>query len=316
MSLEPPEQDWLEAYKKALEREYPGVVQRIIVYGSKARGNAHEDSDIDIVMLMRDDAGRIEEDIRLLGHRLADFKPVLPSLFTFTEASWARRLADQYPFQQNVEREGMDVLGPKVRDANEVEPATTPTGRKGLKSPPAAARAGTGRPMNRKAILSEWRLSRNALKGSKTMIDVNLPEDSVSRSYYAMLHGARAALLTKGITTRSHAGVSRLLGRHLVVPGEIEPNWPRTLASSLEKRMEADYGAGEPMSLETAREHHRKAKAFTERIKQLLRARGFDEDDIEPQPDRTQGARGDEQGGEATSPSRPPRDARNRTGSP
>jgi hypothetical protein len=32
------EQEWLDAYREALRAEYPGAVEEVLIYGSKARG--------------------------------------------------------------------------------------------------------------------------------------------------------------------------------------------------------------------------------------------------------------------------------------
>ena len=38
LTLLPAEQKWLDLYRDALKREYPGIVQRMIVYGSQGAG--------------------------------------------------------------------------------------------------------------------------------------------------------------------------------------------------------------------------------------------------------------------------------------
>ena len=44
------EQAWLDAYRKALDKKHPGTVEEILVYGSKARGQAHAESDLDVLL--------------------------------------------------------------------------------------------------------------------------------------------------------------------------------------------------------------------------------------------------------------------------
>jgi len=41
LELTKEEQAWLDAYRKALDKKHPGTVQEMLIYGSKARGQAH-----------------------------------------------------------------------------------------------------------------------------------------------------------------------------------------------------------------------------------------------------------------------------------
>ncbi len=40
------EQTWLDAYCQVRKEQHPGVVARMVIYGSKARGDDHPDSDL------------------------------------------------------------------------------------------------------------------------------------------------------------------------------------------------------------------------------------------------------------------------------
>ena len=40
LKLHPEEQTWLDEYRKALLQQQPGAVARMLIYGSKARGDA------------------------------------------------------------------------------------------------------------------------------------------------------------------------------------------------------------------------------------------------------------------------------------
>jgi predicted nucleotidyltransferase len=58
LQLTPDEQTWLETYRQALNEQYPGMIIRMVIYGSKARGEAHSDSDVDVLLIVKNDAGQ------------------------------------------------------------------------------------------------------------------------------------------------------------------------------------------------------------------------------------------------------------------
>ena len=43
----------IDAFRTILRRELPDAVDRLIVFGSQARGDAHDDSDIDVAVLVK-----------------------------------------------------------------------------------------------------------------------------------------------------------------------------------------------------------------------------------------------------------------------
>jgi uncharacterized protein (UPF0332 family) len=68
-----------------------------------------------------------------------------------------------------------------------------------------------------------------------------LVEDATSRTYYATMHAAKAALLVHDIIAESHAAVRRLFGQVLVVTEGVEQEWAQILARGHEKRGAAAY---------------------------------------------------------------------------
>lgn len=83
---------------------------QVILYGSRARGNAREDSDWDILILI--DGERIEqEDFDKIAYPLIEFgwtigEMISPKLYTFND--WKRRYFT--PFYKNVEHDGINLL--------------------------------------------------------------------------------------------------------------------------------------------------------------------------------------------------------------
>ncbi len=110
LTLDTVEQAWLDEYLRALNERYSGVVLRMLIYGSKARGDAREDSDLDILLVVRNEAGGLKRPVRRIGYSLAAMSDAVPSILAYTEEEWEGRKKRGYPFQQAVERDAVSVL--------------------------------------------------------------------------------------------------------------------------------------------------------------------------------------------------------------
>lgn len=115
-------------------------------------------------------------------------------------------------------------------------------------------------------IRAELVRANEAARAAALLLDAGLLADAVSRSYYATLHAARAALLVHDVIAESHAAVRRLFGSTLVRPGLIEAEWGRALARGHALRAEADYDVTARWESEQAAQAVRDARAFVERI--------------------------------------------------
>jgi predicted nucleotidyltransferase len=110
LTLTPEEQSWLDAYRKALRQQFPGLVQDIIIFGSKARGTARPDSDLDVVLILREGDWRLKDAVSLPGYDLSIGTNVVPSLQIYTAAEWQQLRDRQSVFQEAVERDGISVV--------------------------------------------------------------------------------------------------------------------------------------------------------------------------------------------------------------
>ena len=117
----PDERLWLERFRECLTADYGGVVTRAVVFGSKARGDAHEGSDIDVMVIVKDTETNAQDPILDMATdlvRSAHCWNAVPSVKTRTESDWREELALQRPFHANVERECISIFEEEIGTRN------------------------------------------------------------------------------------------------------------------------------------------------------------------------------------------------------
>ena len=124
--------------------------------------------------------------------------------------------------------------------------------------------------MNRHLLVAEWRRGNESLGAARLCLGAEYYADAVSLSYYSVLHVAKAALYTHGISTASHAGVRGTFGLHIVRAGLVEPQWGAEIGQLSIAREVADYRVTEVIVETDAREACDRANAFLDRIRPLL----------------------------------------------
>lgn len=109
LTLIPEEQVWLNAYRKALGEQFPGLVEEVLIFGSKARGDAGPDSDLDVLVILREGDRNRKRAVRHLGHSLAVVSEVVPSIMVYTREEWTLRRSSGSPLYGAVMRDGVRV---------------------------------------------------------------------------------------------------------------------------------------------------------------------------------------------------------------
>ena len=110
LTLHPEEQRWLDEYRKVLNERHPSTVLRMVIYGSKARGDAREDSDLDVMVVVRNEATALKRPLRHIGYDLAAASWAVPSIMAYTQAEWDRLKDLRFAYRESAERDGVTVL--------------------------------------------------------------------------------------------------------------------------------------------------------------------------------------------------------------
>jgi predicted nucleotidyltransferase len=109
LSITPVEREWLDAYRELLEQRYPQLVKDLIVFGSKARGDAGPDSDLDILVIIGHGDHRVKREISSPGYDLSIGTEIVPSILVFTVAEWDGFERLESVFRQSVLEDGISV---------------------------------------------------------------------------------------------------------------------------------------------------------------------------------------------------------------
>jgi predicted nucleotidyltransferase len=109
MKITAQEQAWLDAYRQTLAQQFPRLIEQIIIFGSKARGTATADSDLDLLVVIRQGDWRLKDAVTQPGYSLAIDHDVVPSIMVYTIEEWEQRRCDEAPLWQMVNRDGVVV---------------------------------------------------------------------------------------------------------------------------------------------------------------------------------------------------------------
>jgi predicted nucleotidyltransferase len=115
MKLTRADRRWIKVYRRQLSEQFPDMVAEVLIYGSKARGEAGPDSDLDVLLIVHDDAAESKREMRKIGYLLDPHGEVIPSIMAYTRTEWKELKKTGSPFRRAVERDGVDVSVPDYR---------------------------------------------------------------------------------------------------------------------------------------------------------------------------------------------------------
>lgn len=128
---------------------------------------------------------------------------------------------------------------------------------------------------------AKWiRRAHKSLRSAAVLLEHELLEDSVSRAYYAMFHGAKALLAEYGPNVSKHSAVIAAFGHDFAAERILDPEYHLYLREAFVQRNSADYDPDASFRLSDVEEMVRRARAFLAAVEEYLQAHP----DEEPSP--------------------------------
>ncbi|MEW6601542.1 MAG: nucleotidyltransferase domain-containing protein [Nitrospirota bacterium] len=98
-------------FKKRLPSDLANRMKRFIIFGSRVKGEASEDSDLDVIALVDEKSPELEKRLEDIAYQIMwdhDFKPII-SLKVLSETQFYISLNRGFSFYRHVEKEGVSV---------------------------------------------------------------------------------------------------------------------------------------------------------------------------------------------------------------
>jgi len=108
--------------------------------------------------------------------------------------------------------------------------------------------------------------ARESIEAVRVEIGSGLYNHAVADAYYAMLHAARAALASIGLSFSSHGATQGAFGREFALPGILPAHLHRYLINAERARRAATYDYDASMTEEYARDWLQRAQEFVDRV--------------------------------------------------
>jgi len=238
-------------YVDRLRAHYGDRLVAVVLYGSRARGDAAQESDVDLLVVLRGEFERPNEE-RATSELRADIEnkyqeyallcPVIAP-----EAEYRHRML---PFLMNIRREGLELWPLAPKTVSEEQEAY---GRS-----------------QREEVLAILAKSKEALRQAQEALKLEMFDLAVVRSYYSMFHAVTALLLSEGLAFSRHSGVISAFRQQWVNPGRFPAELGAVLQPAFDLRNKADYAYNESITEVQGRDLVHSTTGFVAETERLL----------------------------------------------
>lgn len=227
-SLSEEERRLLAELLNRLRQGATGQVERVILFGSRARGDTWEWSDFDLLVVS--DLGRDPLYKILRGLETENGLSLLPLSMSLDEFRWYQRL--RMPLYVNLCRDGIKLWDDTDWEAERLAVIAD------------FSKEGEPREMSpetKETIAVYIEESRRCLKAMRLIEQGGFVDYAVSRGYYAAFNALSAALYALNVVRGSHSALKSAVSQFLVQPGLIEAEYKDIYERLYKGREWGDY---------------------------------------------------------------------------
>ncbi|HID64244.1 MAG TPA: HEPN domain-containing protein [Anaerolineae bacterium] len=254
------ERESLARFLEQLEAECGDRVQRVVLFGSRARGDHDAESDVDLLVVTA------EEQDKAVVDSLTPKDDVVFFTLSMSEAKYRRYQRLQLPLYVNLRRDGIELWDPQQAEIEQREiPLHFPEGERR-----------TMDEATKETITFYLEQAHHNLRGAHVLQEDDFLDIALSRAYYACFHALTAALYAVNVVRGKHSGVQAALSEFLVRPGLVEPQYKDIYNALKDKRESSDYDPRFVADPDEARKLLAEAERFVARMEAFLREQGFE----------------------------------------
>jgi hypothetical protein len=100
LNLNPDEKKWLDEYRQALEREYPGLIEDMVIFRAEDARSYLPEYTLNTVVILKRGNRQTRKDVDFLGHSLAVLSDAIPFVWVYTRSEWKHhRLNGSLPYK-------------------------------------------------------------------------------------------------------------------------------------------------------------------------------------------------------------------------
>jgi len=248
-----------------LREQFGERIAHVWLFGSKARGDADEESDVDLLIVARDGDDALREAIGQIAYTLSLEHGVLLCEHVVSAWRFAQMRARQELIYRNIVGEGVDLW------ALVVEPLQVAEGRAVYDAGRQDEDYGTYEDYLRERLERAY----EDLADAHRAFDAESYRLALNRAYYAAFHFVTAALALLGQERHKHSAVEAAFHEYLIKPGFIEPEYGTFYREAREWREKADYRFHVKFTREGTRGVLEKSERLIARLERFLRERGL-----------------------------------------